>query len=667
MAIIDTLRPTATISSLDWTTVPVTGTTAHAVTSDNSDATYVVGGFGDAPLVLSVGPHGVPTGHRRHIARVRARGRDGQVTASVRLPSGLAAALSSLDFGETGSFAEVNGSWGGGLPPTAAGSFGVTVTAEDASVDVSELYVDVDSREQPTYDPQVSDGATVTTIVTTTSAPTVAIINVDTDSLPVARWRAWVTPQGSATVTWDSGSVAGNPVPRRTAPLVNGAYTLHVQLWSTLGDGSEYEGAEETLNFTVNLQPVTPPVSLSVSQVAGTPLFELTAVTPNTFAGYDNPPFVEFQRSDCGGASSGTWVTIALTGPTTVSGTATYIDWTAPRTTGVDDCADPDTCEFEYRVRFVGKVGGQLATSEWVYETEGTAFAAWRFTGSTLNPTVELDVTATPVSGFGLPSISTVSLGYTTDPELNTGTMPASTFNANRYLYATATGLVDLGQLRRLLLKAAKSSSAGERGFHVRTSVDSFAEDVYATAVQTVRTTWTQFDLALNIPVTGNAVTLHLHSYAVSGGGMEFDDIELYFGNPVTHSLTWPDDDVLLRTEDSDGPHWLGVCGTASWDVDKPFTARLGVMGTQQVTSGDPGEHDLTLNIAVESQADLESLEYILGRQLVLVSPADSAEQWSAPSDVGVQIVTIRGVRTAVARLVGTGPEPAHEPEEVLE
>lgn len=666
MAIIDTLRPTATISSLDWTTVPVTGTTAHAVTSDNSDATYVVGEFDDAPLILSVGSHGVPTDHRRHIARVRARGRNGQVQAAVRLPAGTNAAFSSLDF-ETGSFVTVNGSWQGGLPPSAAGTFGVSVTTQSVSVNVAELYVDIDSRAQPTYDPQVSDETTVTTTITTTSAPTVAIVDVDVDNLPVARWRMWVTPQGSSTVTWDTGSVAGSPVGRQTTPLVNGAYTLHVQLWSTLGDGSEYAGDEETLDFTVNLLPVTPPVSMSVSQIAGTPLFEIVAVTPNTFADYDNPPYVEFQRSGCGGAESGTWTTIALTGPVTVSGTAAYIDWTAPRTINADACADPDVCEFEYRVRFVGKVGGQLVTSEWVYETEETAFAAWRFTGNTLNPTVELDVTATPVSGFGLPSISVVSLGYSTDPELNTGTMPSSSFNAGRYLYATITGTVDLEQLRRFRVKAAKSSAPGERGFHLRTSADGFTGDEYASSVASVRTAWTQFDLALNIPITGNVITLHLHSYAVSGGGMEFDDFEAYFGNPVTHSLQWPDDNIILRTEDANGPLWFAPCGIASWDVDKPFTARLGVMGTQQVTSGDPGEHDLTLNLAVESQDDLESLERILERQLILVSPADSAEQWSVPSDVGVQIVTIRGVRTVVTKMVGTGPEPAHEPGEVLE
>lgn len=816
MAIIDTLRPTATISSLDWTSVPTSGT-AHAVTSDNSDATYVVGQIGNAQLVLSVGPHGVPANHRRHLARVRARGRSGQVTANVRVPGSLNVAFSSLEF--SSSFAEVDGSWGGGLPPTTAGDFGVAVTVQSASVNISELYVDIDSREQPTYDPQIADDSSVTTTITSTSAPIVSIINVDTDSLPVARWRAWVTPQGSSAVVWDTGSVAGNPVPQQTAPLINGSYTLHVQLWSALGDGSEFAGAEDTLNFTVNLQPVIPPVSLEVSQVAGTPLFEIIATTPNTLADYDVPPMLEVQRSGCGGEESGEWVTIALTGPVTVTGTASYVDWNAPRTQNSDECADSEVCEFEYRARFVGTKSGLLVTSEWVYETVSTASVAWRFTGNTLNPTVELDLNATPVSGFGLPSIATTSLGYTTDPELNTGTMPSSSFSASRYLYASvvsgvlryswdvntqgwvgegstsvarvtspvhdgagsleatetmgsgfaelrfndASGLRDLsgdgevlsawvylppgapgtgwqarlevqnpsftwipgpdfplmpgwqqitytpspallascrsigfaigandvnttqsvyvdtleqrfnsadfqlGQLRRVRLLSAKSSSSGQRGFHLRTSADGFASDVYATAVPTTRTTWSSYDLALNIPVTGYGIELHVHSYAVSGGGMEFDNIEMYFGDPVQHSLVWEPADVLLRTEDADGALWAAGCGIASWDVDKPFTAQLGVMGGQQVTAGSPGGHDLTLNLAVTSQEQLEHLERILERHLVLVSPSDSAEQWSAPSDVGVQLVKIRGVRTLVTKMIGTGPEPAHEPGEVLE
>lgn len=660
MAIIDTLRPTATVSSLDWTSVPVSGA-AWVVTADNSDATYVVGQVGDAPLVLSVGPHGVPAGHRRHLARVRARGRSGQVTGSVRLPGGSGnVAFSTFDF-DTGSFETLVGSYQGGLPPTAAGDFGVTLTAESASVNVAELYVDIDSRAQPTYDPQVSDDSAVTTTITTTSAPTVEIVNVDTDSLPVARWRAWVTPQNSSTIVWDSGSVGGSPIPTQTSPLVNGAYTLHVQLWSALGDGSEYAGAEDTLDFTVNLQPVTPPCGLTVTQQSGTPLFDVEVCVPNSLADYDGDVYAEVQRTDC----DGEWMTIDLTGPVTVSGTATVVDWSAPRTFGGTACDPAEVCEFEYRVRFVGTVDGQLVTSEWVYESTDTAFAIWRFTGNTLNPTTVLDVTATPVSGFGL-FVTVTSQGYSTDPELNTGTMPSSSFNSGRYVHGTITG-AGLGQLRRLRLKAAKASASGQRGFHLRTSADLFAADVYATAVPTTRTTWSQYDLALNIPVTGSSITLHLHTYAVSGGGMEMDDIEAYFGDPVTHSLEWPTGDILLRTEDADGPLWAAACGVASWDVDKPFTAQLGVMGGQQVSSGDPGGHDLTLNLGVTSQEDLENLQRILERQLVLVSPADSAEQWSAPSDESVQVLKIRGVRTLVTRMVGTGPEPAHEPGEVLE
>lgn len=666
MAIIDTLRPTATISSLDWTTVPVTGATAHGVTSDNSDATYVVGSFDGATLVLSVGSHGVPVGHRRHLARVRARGRNGRVSASIRVPTGANIALSSLDFGDTGSFTTVNGSYAGGLPPTAAGSFSINVDGEDASVDVAELYVDIDSRAQPTYDPQISDGASITTTITATSAPTVELINVDTDALPVARWRAWITPQGSTMITWDTGSVAGSPLPRQTTPLVNGSYTLHVQLWSTLGDGSEYAGVEETLDFTINLVPVIPPEALSVAAVAGTPFFEITVETPASLADYDTNPYIEFQRSDCGGSASEIWTTIALIGPAAPTGVGTHIDWTAPRTYGIADCVTVTPCEFEYRARFVGTVGGQLATSEWVYETDATGNIAWRFTGNSLNPTVEVNLTGTPVSGFGLPSIATQSPGYTTDPVLNTGMMAASSFNASQYLYATVTG-TGLGQLRRMRLKASKTNASTERGFHVRTSADNFSADQYASTVTSQRTAWTQYDISLNVPVTGSAITLHLHTYAVTGGELDIDDIELYFGNPVTHSLVWTDDNILLRTRDTDGPHWFSACGTAEWDVDKPFTARLGIMGGQQVTSGSPALHDLTLNIGIESQEDLELLEYILGRQLVLVSPADSAEQWSAPSNVGVDILTIRGVRTVAVTMIGTGPEPAHEPDEVLE
>lgn len=1085
MSIIDTLRPTATISSLDWTSVPVSGA-AWVVTADDSDATYVVGEFDAAQLVLSVGVHGAPVGHRRHLARVRARGRSGQVTVNVTAPGAVNAAFSSLEF--TSSFTEVVGSWGGGLPPTVAGDFGVAITVESISVDISELYVDIDSRAQPTYDPQVSDGTTVTTTITTTSAPTVEVINVDTDDLSVSRWRAWVTPQGSSTIAWDSGSVAGSPVARQTTPLVNGSYTLHIQLWSLLGDGSEYAGAEDTLDFTVNLQPVTPPVALEVEQVPGTPLFEVTVTTPDSLADYDGDVFAEIQRTDC----DGNWSTIALTGPVVVTSTENYVDWTAPRTPEGSNCAPGDVCEFQYRVRFVGTVNGQLATSEWVYETIAFGHVDYAFT-SDLSPTLvaggnalvvtggagnyaatpddpslditgDLDIRAliapddwTPAAnrrivakyvtagsqqsflfslltsgalsltwttnGFTLltetssvnlasqangsplwvrvtldvnngagdaevefftstngetwaqlgttqlvgattsifagtaplevgsrnngadgnftgeivkvnvrsgidgttvadPDFSAqaagttvftddtgrtwtvhgtaviastvqgsaitatglspqrLSMGYSTDPELVIGSVPVTTPSSSVYLALTISALTlefpDL-QVRRLRFKAARSTlddnfnrlaadtwaggnftwllgggvvpgnydvdgtrglqvnttvnairhsyadagaadadvytvvnlsqgtltGAGSTGFilarmtdtgnwyaarlgyatsgaltlqlarmvggagalvgsashvvgtfpdysatnvgvrfqvegstlrarawdtagaepstwqvtetdtnlptgrfvgvagrrdtgntnvdlafafdtfraaplesevrslHIRTSADSFTADVYATSIPSNRTEWTQFDVPLNVPFQ-STITLQLHpAVEVTGTGqhvsVDVDDIEVYLGDSVSHSLEWSTGDVLLRTEDADGPLWAAACGIASWDVDKPFSAQLGVMGGQQVSSGVPGGHDLTLNLGVTSQEDLEQLERILERQLVLVSPADSDEQWSAPSDVGVTLVKIRGVRTLVTRMIGTGPEPAHEPGEVLE
>src|SRR5690606_395977 len=115
---------------------------------------------------------------------------------------------------------------------------------------------------------------------------------------------------------------------------------------------------------------------------------------------------------------------------------------------------------------------------------------------------------------------------------------------------------------------------------------------------------------------------------------------------PEYHTLVWTDGEHLLRAMTPDGPVFHSGCGKITWTVSRPFTVANGLAGGRQVSSGAPGGHDITLSLAVASQEDLESLEGVLERPLVLVSPADSDERWSAPIGASVQVVKVGRIRT---------------------
>src|SRR5690606_29462651 len=97
---------------------------------------------------------------------------------------------------------------------------------------------------KPTFALAVLDAGVPVSVVTTTNTPTVQFSSIDLDGLPPRQWRAWVT-QGT-TIVWDSGLVAGAATTTETAPLANGSYTLHAQIWSTVGGVNEFASNEVT-------------------------------------------------------------------------------------------------------------------------------------------------------------------------------------------------------------------------------------------------------------------------------------------------------------------------------------------------------------------------------------------------------------------------------------
>lgn len=128
--------------------------------------------------------------------------------------------------------------------------------------------------------------------------------------------------------------------------------------------------------------------------------------------------------------------------------------------------------------------------------------------------------------------------------------------------------------------------------------------------------------------------------------------------DPSIFCLNWDSDEHLIRSTGPDGPIWAPVAGQFTWTKTKPFTAAIGVNGSRFVTSAAPGERNLSMTAAVESEAELAQLRAVLARPLVLISPSDSREVWAAPVAESVRIIKVDRIRQVTATFIGTGPQP---------
>ena len=293
MATITTLRPSATQSGVGWVAQP-TGT-LHGVTADDSDTTYASWSGDGSALILAVPTSSPPTGERRHQVRIRVRGSDGSAWWAVRIPSG------QLIAGAAGTFLSTpetfTGSWQSGVSHDGPTALSCYVVGQDPDVRVIELYLDIDSRLPPSFTPQLIDGSgTPSTTITDTVSPTARVTSLNLDGLPARQYRYWVSDASSA-IVWDTGVVSGPAVDRLITPLENGTYTLHQQVWSTLGANTAYASAVEELTFTVAVGAVPAPNPPIITPEE--PFYRVEVCAPDTSAFDDDRGWVQLQRVDC--------------------------------------------------------------------------------------------------------------------------------------------------------------------------------------------------------------------------------------------------------------------------------------------------------------------------------------------------------------------------------
>lgn len=294
MGTITVLRPSGTSSGVGWSAVP--SGTLHGVTSDDSDSTYALWSGSGSPMILVTPVDSPPLGERRHQVRLRARGEDGDAWWAVRLASGGLVAGAAAQFSASPS--TVTGSWGFGAPADGAVVLSTYVTGQSIGVKIEELYLDVDSREAPTFTPEILDGSgSSTTTVSDTSQPIVRAASADLDGLAARQYRYWVTQAGA--IVWDTGIVSGVSANRQTTALDNGSYVAHLQIWTTLGQDTAYPSTEQTLAFTVSVGSIPAPDNPTVDVVDGTPFYTIEACAPYVGDLDGDQGYIEVQRVDC--------------------------------------------------------------------------------------------------------------------------------------------------------------------------------------------------------------------------------------------------------------------------------------------------------------------------------------------------------------------------------
>ena len=709
MSTVTTLRPSSTSSGVGWT---ASAGTRHGATSDNSDATYVTWGGAGSPMILATPVDSPPAGERRHQVRLRARGEDGSAWWAVRLSSGALVAGASAQF--TASPGTITGSWGFGAPADGSTVLYAYVTGQTIGVRIQELYLDVDSREAPTFTPQILDGSgTSTTTISDTAQPVLRASAVDLDDLNAKQYRYWVTLGG--VVVWDTGVVSGASSNRQTTALANGAYVAHFQVWSTLGANTAYASDEETLAFTVSVGTIDPPPDAVADPVADTPFVTVEVCAPaDVYDLDDGVGWVEVQRVDCpvGGYLSlpGTTAAYASTpnpGPALTDLQVTVV-------AGRDDGWWPSS--EETLAAHYDTASNHRSWRLTIGADTGLPLLSWSPTGTSSLVFAESTERA-PIDPFGVVRLrvlldtndgaggwTVIYLTRETDDDdwvqlgdvlTNSGAGTTSMFNASTVTYTVGTwfaaGVPNVMFTGRIYSVEVRNGAAGavlmSPDFTGRLAgTASFMDDqgnvwtvsppawIYSPTSFTTTAmvgpleseecaSWVDWSL----PRTGVSASCDhdpiecCSYYRVRTVGREGGDLrisEWAEDTADTFCLVWDEDAHLIRTEGPDGPMWVNVWGKFEWTVERPFTASTGVNGTRFVTSAAPGGRNLSMTAAVESEADLASLRAVLARPLVLISPSDAAEVWAAPVAESVRIVKVGRIRQVTASFIGTGPQP---------
>ena len=160
----------------------------------------------------------------------------------------------------------------------------------------------------------------------------------------------------------------------------------------------------------------------------------------------------------------------------------------------------------------------------------------YAITGNSLNTTTN----ATNISGgiltagAGLALLEARSQGYSTDPMFAadpptlTSTAALAVTNNSYFSFSVTPTTLEM-DLTSLTFKASRNGSANPRGWALRSSIDSYANNIATSDIGTVKPTWTDFTVDLSGASYQNitsAVTFRIYVYTpTSNQSVNFDEV----------------------------------------------------------------------------------------------------------------------------------------------
>jgi hypothetical protein len=366
MAVTDVLRPISVRKTGAGTVVP-SGTMA-AVTSDNSDSTYIAMTYanGGSNWNLRAEPHTPGAGYQRHAirGRIRIRCDVGSAIEDIDVGRGTSDWISYDSVPVTASFAEQATAWfqdaGYGLNTVGAlsdlnigGGWFDTSNDGAAELRTAECYLDIDCRLSPQYTAKILDNAGLDKTggtVTDTNQPDLSFGAVNLDGLPALDWAVTVK-LGAATVFSTSGTGAPPTTVPVTTGLDDGAYTATFTVRSTIRAIDPYENTEvKTFSIQNTVPPPSPPLVTVTPESGG---YRVNWANPGGQPWDNDYVVAELWRDDCNSSQRIAVVPDGLNG--------TYLDLAIPQLDpqpggGIDCEVSTPACDITYRVRYLGYV-----------------------------------------------------------------------------------------------------------------------------------------------------------------------------------------------------------------------------------------------------------------------------------------------------------------------
>jgi hypothetical protein len=720
--IIDTLRPNGTTTSNFALTG---GATLHAVTSDNSDATYGLAGPANGFAWQQFPNHTPAADHERHLVRWRVRSRQDDaggagftlVTTSLEGPTGGVVSFGS--FSDTESPVTHAGVWvsneaadldfGGAISFDLKHTYNASQNTDEWRV--LETYIDIDTREKPSFTADILDGAGVSRdggTVTDTPAPTLVFGSIDYDGLPGRFWTVEVRVAGGAVVFSASGP--GNaPTSIETDPLPNGDYEADLQVFSTIRVNDSFTSDVESVAWTQNFVAPASPV-LTSDPIANPPSVDLdwisdspTATTWDT----DDDVVTEIERTDCNGTLSiymeqtglgpSSWLDrfMSITEPEyfcidqfgAIGGTVLRVAGTGYASTP-DDPAFAITGDIDMRVRAAPinwtPGGGAVYTLASQFASGGQQ--AWAFH---LRDDAALTFSYSPdgTAGATVTVVSTVNLSGTEGtkwvrvthrPNDGGGSRETKFFISDDGVNWTQVGATVVSGTAGIIFNSNAQIRIGNRqngGFF-------FIGDIYAFQLYdgidgtlVADPDFTESPWAVGV---SSAVDSFGNVWTLNGDGVIESACEVcyrarYWGlvDDVLVASDWSAETCEVLTNPTPGNAWLrgasegdlSSCPDEDYGRFRPFGVFQPIDGGMPtVITGTPSGRNYNLNFALTSEADLVTLEAILAQPLFFYQPVGQADLWLAPNVSSIQVVKVGRARRLSVDTVAVNPQPVADP-----